>query len=92
MDVLNPIRQSVFCSNPRLKSVNQKILFGSYQWLGRAGLTRRKLSWSGNIQTAWDANVGRVRLGLTLTIIQPGAIGGLVQAGWGPGARVSPDD
>lgn len=36
MDVLNPIRLSVFCSNPRLKSVNQKILFGSYQWLGWA--------------------------------------------------------
>ena len=79
MDVLNPIRLSVFCSNPRLKSVNQKILFGSYQWLGRAGLTRRKLSWSGNIQTAWDANVGRVRL--RLTIIQPGAMGGLDSAG-----------
>ena len=35
-----------------------------WKWLGRAALTRRKLSWSGNIQTAWDANVGRVRLRL----------------------------
>ena len=27
----------MFCSNPRLKSVNQKILFVSYHWLGCGG-------------------------------------------------------
>ena len=93
MDVLNSVRQCFVQIPVWSLSIRKSYLEVISGWAALvAALTRGKLSWSGNILSAWDANVGRAPLTL-VTIIQTGLW--LVSADQGPPlwptACVSPD-
>ena len=66
MDVLNSVRQCFVQIPVWSLSIRKSYLEVISGWAALvAALTHGKLSWSGNIQSAWDANVGRAPLTLT---------------------------
>ena len=95
MDVLNSVRQCFVQIPVWSLSIRKSYLEVISGWAALvAALTHGKLSWSGNIQSAWDANVGRAPLTLTHNNPVWGHQTGVSRPGpplW-PWAWVSPDD